>query len=436
MALVTIPIAFCCFGCGKGPSPGSKSPVSEIVAAESGVQLSEASDALSPNDWPAWRGRFQTGVAIDGVLPTQWDNQTNIRWKADVPGRGHGSPIVVGESVFLATAVESDAQQRVLCYSRDSGDVTWDQTIHSGGFPDRNVIHKKGSNANGTLASDGELLFAVFFNSNKIIATALDLQGNQVWQKEIGAFSSKFGYAPSPILYESFVVIAADNWGGGYLAAVDAKTGEIAWRVSRGETSTYSSPMVAEIGGQDQLIISGCGTITSYDPATGEKRWQTKCISEATCGTAVTDGERVFASGGYPDKETVCLSAEGSRLWSNRTKVYEPSMVVDGGYLYAITDDGIATCWDTENGEAVWRKRLGGNFSASPLLAGGMIYASNLNGETFVFRAASDGYHQIGENRLGDDCYASPAVSDGEIFLRVGIGSGNARQERLVCISQ
>ena len=408
----------------------------EIAATESGVQLADTTDSLSPSDWPAWRGRFQQGIAVDGDLPAQWDDQTNIRWMTDVPGRGHGSPIVIGDSVFLATAIESDAEQRVLCFGKESGELKWNQTIHSGGFPDQDEIHQKGSNANGTLASDGELLFAVFFNSDKIIATALDLNGTQVWQKEIGAFSSKFGYAPSPILYQSFVMIAADNWGGGYLAAVDAKTGEIAWRVNRGETSTYSSPMVAKIGGEDQLIISGCGAVTSYDPATGKQRWRTKCVSEATCGTAVTDGERIFASGGYPDKETVCLSAAGEILWSNRTKVYEPSMVVDGGYLFAVTDDGIATCWDTKNGEAVWRKRLGGNFSASPILANGMIYVSNLSGDTFVFGATSNGYHQISENRLGDDCYASPAVSDGKLFVRVGVGPGNARQEQLVCISQ
>ena len=122
----------------------------------------------------------------------------------------------------------------------------------------------------------------------------LDLDGKQVWQRDVGAFSSKFGYAPSPVLYQSFVIIAADNWGGGYLAAIDSKTGEIAWRVARGETSTYSSPLVANIGGRDQLVISGCGVVASYDPATGDQLWKTSCISEATCGTAVTDGTYIF----------------------------------------------------------------------------------------------------------------------------------------------
>tara|TARA_R110002049_G_scaffold27321_2_gene94377 strand:- start:659543 stop:660883 length:1341 start_codon:yes stop_codon:yes gene_type:complete len=422
-------------GCGRRPPSADKSPVAEVAVADSGVRLSDVSHALSKDDWPAWRGSSQLGIASGQDLPTQWDETTNIRWKADVPGRGHGSPIIVGDAVFLATAIESKSQQRVLCYSKATGEVQWDEIVHSGGFPSANEVHKKGSNANSTLASDGELLFAAFFNSGKIIATALDMTGQQVWQREVGSFGSKFGYAPSPILYQSFVIIAADNWGGGYLAALDAKTGEIAWRVARGEISTYSSPMIANIGGRDQLIISGCGAVTSYDPANGQQLWRTECIAEATCGTAVTDGESIFASGGYPDKETVCLSADGEKRWSNNTKVYEPSIIVDADHVFAITDDGIAVCFDASSGEALWRKRLGGNFSASPILASDRIYASNLSGETFVFKAAADGYHSISTNQLGSDCYASPAVSDGQIFLRIGTGLGDQRHETLVCIA-
>jgi outer membrane protein assembly factor BamB len=422
-------------GCGRSPS-GQKSPVAEVAINESGVQLTAASNSISQADWPGWRGAQQMGVATDQALPTQWSDSSNIRWTADIPGRGHGSPIVVGDSVYVPTAIESKQEQRVLSFAKDTGEVRWDKLVHRGGFPSPNEIHKKGTNANGSLTSNGELLFAVFFNSAKIIATALDLDGKEVWKRDIGAFSSKFGYAPSPILYQSFVIVAADNWGGGYLAAFDAQTGEVAWRVARGETSSYSSPMIANLGGRDQLIISGCDAVTSYDPATGDEIWRTPCISEATCGTAITDGDRIFASGGYPDKETVCLSADGKKLWSNNTKIYEPSMIAGNGCIFAVSDDGIAYCWDSESGNTQWKERLGGNFSASPMLCNGMIYVSNLNGDTFVLKATADDYQEISKNKLGDDCYASPAVSDGAIFLRVGKGAGSDRRESLICVAE
>ena len=421
---------------GCGPKRPEVASVEEVALSESGVELTESSLSLGQDDWPGWRGPSQMGVASEQDLPATWDQSTNVLWKSDIPGRGHGSPIVVADSVFLAIAIDSDQRQAVLAFDRHDGNLLWDKTIHSGGFPSASEIHKKGTNANGTLASDGERLYATFFNSGKIIATALDMTGELIWQHDAGSFGSKFGYAPSPVLYKSFVIVAADNWGSGYIAALDSATGEIAWRISRGATSSYSSPLVTSIGERDQLVISGCGGVTSYDPETGDKLWHTPCISEATCGTVITDGARIFASGGYPDKETVCLSANGEKLWSNSTKIYEPSMVVSDGHLFAVSDDGIAYCWDTDTGEANWRERLGGNFSASPLLSGDNIYASNLAGETFVFKANAESYQQVAKNQLGSDQYASPAVSGGRIFVRIGTGQGRSRVESLVCIAK
>lgn len=192
--------------------------------------------------------------------------------------------------------------------------------------------------------------------------------------------------------------------------------------------------MVANVGGRDQLLISGCDQVTSYDPATGKELWNTPCLAEATCGTIVTSGDLIFASGGYPKRETVCLSADGKILWSDKTKIYEPSMLADGEQLYGVTDDGIAYCWSASSGDVLWKSRLRGSFSASPILCNGLIYISNLSGETFVFEANADGYKEVAINKLGDDCYASPAAVDGQLFLRVGTQSGGGRREQLVCI--
>jgi outer membrane protein assembly factor BamB len=415
---------------------GQKNPVEEISTTASGIGITERAVPLSGTDWPAWRGPHGNGTAPDQELPTVWSEDSGLIWRADVPGRGHGSPIVVGDSVFLATALATEQKQKIVGYDRTTGQTTWTTTIHDEGLPPARSVHQKGTHANATLACDRERLYAAFLNSDSIIVSAVDLSGDIIWQVEAGKFVSRFGYAPSPVLYKSLVIVAADNSGGGYVAALDGESGRIAWRIARGNIDSYSSPTVTTVGGRDQLLISGCHAVTSYDPATGNTLWTTQCISEATCGTIVTTDNLIFASGGYPDKETICLSADGERIWSNKTKIYEPSLSVIRDQLIGVTDGGVAHCWNTKTGELAWRQRLSGNFSASPLVCGDRIYVPNLSGETFVFTTIDDEYNLIARNKLGDDCYASPAAADGRLFLRIGVGNGADRKEQLVCIGK
>lgn len=415
-------------GCGKS------NPVDEVSSSESNIDIID-SGYTPGTDWNAWRGPTGNGIAPEQSLVTQWDDSTNIRWRVDIPGRGHSSPIVVGQQVFLATALDDLQQQWALAFDRANGNEQWRTKLHEGNFPSPRSIHKKATNANSTIACDGERLYAAMLNSDAIIVTALDLNGEQVWQNEAGKFVSKFGYAPSPILYKSIVIVPADNQGGGYITAFDGKTGSIVWRIGRGSASSYSSATIANVGGRDQLLIGGDEMLSSYDPMTGERNWQTNGLATSTCGTVVTTSDRILASGGYPQSETMCLDANGKKLWSESVKLYEPSPIVVGPNLVGVKDDGIAYCWSIESGEVEWKKRLGGNFSASPVLVNDLVYVPNLNGDTFVFRAGAK-YELVAKNRLGSDCYASPAVSNGELFLRVGIGSGQSRKEQLVCIGE
>ena len=426
-AFFTVVLAVVCLGCSK------RNPVDLVSVGESGVEIRGSQLALNASDWNAWRGRSQDGLAKGGAVPLTWSETSNLLWRSDIPGRGHGSPIVVGESIFLATAEEDRQAQSVICFDRENGSQRWQTVIHQDGFPSKNSVHEKATNANGTIACDGSRLYIAMLNEGAIIATALDLNGKIVWQREVGKFVSKFGYAPSPILYKSLVLVAADNKGGGYLAALDNVTGEVVWRVGRGNGDSYSSPAVVRVGDRDQLLISGNDAVTSYDPASGELLWRTECIAEATCGTVVSDGERIFASGGYPESETVCLAADGKRLWSNNLKTYEPSLLVVGDKLLTVNDKGVAICWDAESGEELWKKRLGGKFSASPVLVNDKVIVPNLSGDTFVFQAGSE-YVPVAKNRLGDDCYASPAISGDQLILRIGVGSGRERTEQLVCL--
>ena len=428
IALLTLALSLSVFhiGCGK------TNPVAEVSVSESRIELSDSA-YVPGDDWNAWRGPSGDGRAPAQPLVTQWDETTNILWRASIPGRGHGSPTVVGSTVYLATAIDDSQQQWVLAFDRSNGVEKWRTLLHEGNFPRRGEVHAKATNANGTIACDGERLYISMLNSNVVSTTALDLDGEIVWQKEAGKFVSKFGYAPSPLLYRSLVIVPADNQGGGYLTAFDGATGNIAWRVGRGNASSYSSATVATVGGVDQLLIAGGETLSSYDPATGAVNWQTKGLATSTCGTVVTTEDRIMASGGYPQSETMCVDANGKKLWSDATDLYEPSPIVVGSHLVGVDDSGIARCWSIETGELSWKKRLGGNFSASPILVNDLVYVPNLNGETFVFRAG-ESFEQVARNRLGIDCYASPAVSRGQLFLRIGVGSKRDRREELVCI--
>lgn len=406
--------------------------VDEISAGSTGVDLKEqAIDVALEESWPWWRGPNSNGVAV-GAAPTKWSANENVVWKATVPGRGHSSPIVCGDAVYLATADEQQQTQSILAFDRESGEPKWAKVIHKGSFTSKQKMHPKSTHANGSVACDGERIYSAFLNDEKITATALTLSGEIEWQEVLGAFDSKFGYAPSPIIYKSAVIFAADNSGGGHLSALDRTTGKTVWRKARPRVSTYSSPVIANVGGRDQLLISGDKKVVSFDPLTGNQIWSCDGTAEATCGTVVWDGDRIYASGGYPDNQTICIDAKGKKLWSASQKAYEPSMLAHDGALYCVTDGGIAYCWNGKSGKELWKTRLSGSFSASPVIADGLIYATNDGGVTFVFEASKSDYQEVATNRLGNDAFASPAICGGRIYLRVGESGGGA----LYCIGE
>lgn len=243
---------------------------------------------------------------------------------------------------------------------------------------------------------------------------------------------------PSPILYGTTVIVAADYEKGGWIAAFDGKSGDEVWRTKRPFMLSFSSPVVADVAGREQLLISGCSLVASYDPQTGKPLWDVEATTMATCGTIVWDGDLIFASGGYPKPETVCIRADGSKevLWTNSQKCYEQSMMAVDGYVYCLTDKGVAYCWRGSDGEEMWKERLSGPVSASPVLVGDTIYQSNEGGTTFVFKANPERFEEVAVNRLGDESFASPAICGGRIYLRVADNSGNNRQEYLYCIGK
>lgn len=420
---------------GCKPSPEVKE-VEAVTAAKGDLPQDVPPISVGENDWPWWRGVSQTGVVNAQEIPTTWGPETNVIWKTNLPGRGHASPTVVGDRIYLATADEQAETQSVLAYDRTTGKNLWEKQLHSGGLTGKEGMHPKSSHASSTIACDGERLFAIFLNNDQLHATALDLEGEIVWQEMIGSFSPKFGYAPSPILYDSLVIFAADNWGGGYISAHNRLTGELIWRIKRPAISTYSTPVIVEQDEWDLMVISGCEKIVAYDPLTGEELWSTPGTAEATVGTTIWEGNKVVASGGYPDKDTICVNAEtGEALWHVKDHLYVPSMVVKDGYIYAVSDKGIGFCWSLNDGQEQWKARIGGNFSASPVIVGDKILTTDEQGTTVVFEANPAEYVEISKNKLGNSAYASPTVIGGRIYLRTTfLDSG--KQQVLYCIGK
>lgn len=391
--------------------------------------------ATSPNDWPAWRGPTRDGHAAPNQNPpTTWSETESVLWKVALPGRGHGSPTVVGDRIYLPTADPVKRTQSVLCLNRHDGKLLWQTEVHSSGA-------EPGKQANSSAASasvtyDGDQLFINFLNSAAVYTTALDLSGKKLWQQKICDYVIHQGYAASPVVHESLVIVAADHKGGGVVSALDRKTGKVVWSQPRPKHHNYTTPSIVKAAGRTQMVMAGGNVIASYDPLNGKVIWEIEGSTEECVTTIVTDGTRIFASGGYPKNHVVAVQADGSGkiAWQNIARVYVPSMIVKEGHLYAVLDAGIATCWKSDTGEELWKERLGGDFYASPVMVGNRIYASNVAGKTYVYEATPKSFKLLAQNQLGDQAYASPVICGNRLYLRVATKT-EPRQEYLYCIS-
>ncbi len=407
-----------------------------ILPQEAFCQQVDDRIVVDATDWPWWRGPQRNGIASPNQdPPTEWSASQNVAWKSAVPGRGHSSPTVVGRRVFLATADEEQATQSVLCYDRETGNQLWQTIVHRGGLMQKN---QKSTAASGTVACDGESVFINFANNGAVDVTALSLDGVRRWQTKIGDYRIHQGYGASPAIYQSFVIAAADSHAGGVVAALDRKTGAIAWKRDRPKEPNYTSPIILNVKGRDQLLLSGCNLVSSFDPLTGKTLWEIKGATTECVTSAVTDGERVFSSGGYPKNHVAAVLADGSGkiVWENKDRVYVPSLLARDGYLFGVLDAGVAACWKSDTGKEQWKKRLGGDFSASPVLVGNRIYATNEIGETFVYRADPSKFEQIAMNKLGDQAMASATICGSRIYMRVVEQVDGRRQEMLYCLAK
>ena len=283
---------------------------------------------FAETDWPWWRGPNRNGVACaNQTPPISWSQDKNIFWKTPLPGRGHGSPTVVENKIYLQTADESTGAQMLMCLDRDSGKQLWNTIVHpSGGMRKNN----KSTAASSSPACDGERIFVNFPNNGSLMTTAISLDGKQVWQTKICDYIEHQGYGSSPALYQSLVIVSADNKAGGAIAGLNRTTGQIVWIRERPKLPNYPSPILLRIAGKDQLIMTGCDFVSSFEPLTGSTIWEVPGSTTECVTSTVTDGKRVFSSGGYPKNHMSAVLADGSGKleWENDNRVYVPSLLV------------------------------------------------------------------------------------------------------------
>lgn len=396
--------------------PSCGSDVDELVPA--GDPAAVDPPAFGVDDWPWWRGANRDGKATgDHEYPLKWSKTENVVWKTDVPGEGLSSPILLGEKLFLTTGDEDRSVQSVLCYSRKTGDLLWRKDVHQGSLGKKG--HGDSTFASATPACDGERVFAVFRNNGRIYVTALDLDGKQLWQTDVGEQSNRHGFGSSPCIYKELVIVAADSKGSGQLAALNRKDGTVHWRRPRPAMDSYATPVVGEVAGKDQLLMYGGQQVVSYDPRTGKENWSVEGSADITCGTMVWHDDLVYASGGYSQSETVGVSAGDSPevAWKTRNNFYVSSMIVVDDVVHGFNHRGQGYSLDAADGSTIAKVRISSGAYGSPVLAGGRLYVPGRNGDVHVFEPKT--LKSLATVSMGDAMDTTPTAAGGQLFLRV-----------------
>ncbi len=392
--------------------------------------------AAASADWPAWRGPTADGhAAPDQQVPVRWSETENVVWRTPLRGRGHSSPTIVGPRIYLTTADPATQEQVVICLDRTTGRSVWETVVHRGQVDAGN--HRNSSPAAASVAWGGDRLYVNFPNRRGIYTSALDPEGRILWQTRVADFVMHQGFGSSPVVHQSLVIVSADSRGGGKIAGLDRRTGAIVWEHARPKIANYTTPAVLRAAGRLQVVLGGCNLVTSLDPLTGRRLWEIEGATEECVTTAVTDGQRVFVSGGYPRNNLTAVEADGSGriAWQNNTRAYVPSALVKGGHLFTVLDAGHAVCWKAETGAEVWREKVDRDFYASPVMVGDVIYVTSLKGVTSVFEATPQRFRLLAQNRLGDEAIASPSICGSRLYLR-SARTGTAPQDYLWCIGE
>lgn len=387
------------------------------------------SSGFAAENWPGWRGPRGDGSVNAPNLPVEWSLESDLRWKVELPGIGHSSPIIWQDRIFVVTAIEESSERILQCFDRESGGEIWRKTVLEAPFED---IHRLNSRASSTPATDGELVYVSFLDEEQMFIAAYNFAGDQVWEARPGVFSSKHGYCSSPILWEDKVIINGDHDGEAYIVALDRQTGETHWKTNRpNKTRSYCTPIIRKIDGRNQMILSGSKSVASFDPDTGKQHWVMDGPTEQFVASLVYNGEYLFLTCGFPERHMMAIRPNGrgnvtdsAIVWrTTKGASYVPSPVSIGDYFLVVADNGVASCFLADSGERLWQERLisdqgiSPKHSASMLAANGLAYFLSDSGVMTAVRPGST-LEIVGISHLGEETYASPAVYGNQLFLR------------------
>lgn len=394
-------------------------------------------------NWPQFRGPTGQGISEETGLPVKWSATENVVWKVAIPGESWSSPIVWGDRVFVTTATEGGASGRVLSIERQTGRLLWNKEVL------RQVLRRKeGRNtyATPTAATDGERVYTCFGEGS---FAALNFDGVVAWTNRDYPFYSQHGLATSLILHQNLLIMARDGsnegedkglgwqkpWGQAFLLALDTRTGKEVWKGRRGSSRiAHGVPTLWEHDGKVEIVSEAGDVVQGFDAQTGERLWSGEVIGEGKVPSTVIGEGLVFTAGGWGGKETIKAFRLGGKgdlkeaqlVWQQKKGMPKvPSLLYCKPHLFAITDNGMATCLKAATGEIVWQERLEGIFSASPVFAEGRVYFLSDDGETTVIEAGSE-FKVLAKNPLGEKVQASMGVSQGHLFIRT--------ENNLICI--
>lgn len=375
-------------------------------------------------DWPQFRGPTGQGHA-DEAIPLEWGEGRNVRWKAPVPGRGWSSPVVAGGRVWLTTAVPDDdrVSLRVLAFDSETGDRLVDIEVF--GLDESRLLNLKNSHASPTPVLAGDRVYVHFGASG---TAALTTSGEVVWRKRF-TYISQHGNGGSPVLHDGLLIFNCDGYDRSFVIALDAATGDTRWQTHRREpfSQAYSTPLVIDVDGREQLISVGAFQTVALDPATGDEIWRVQYPDDgfSTVPRPVFGHGLVFVVTGFNQPVLLAIRPDGVGdvtethvEWTRGQSVpLTPSPILVGDDLYTVSDVGVVSRLDARTGEEHWRGRIAGNYSASPLLAGGYLFFQSEEGVTSVIEPGTP-FNVVGTNRVDGATLASMAVDDGTLFLR------------------
>jgi len=400
--------------------------------------------SASAENWPQWRGPELNGISHEKNLPAKWSPQENVAWKLPLPSWSGATPIIWGDRIFLNVADKDD----VFLWSvdRTRGGVLWKKYLTGGNFK----INKQNMSSPSPV-TDGAHVYVMTGNG---ILKGFTFSGNELWardiQKDYGRFGLNWGYASSPLLFEDGLYVQVlqgmKTRDPSYLLRIDKQTGKTVWRVERPTEAVhespdaYTTPALVRYGGKAEIVVSGGDCVTVHDPATGKELWRGNGFNPQKDGayrviaSPVVYDDVVYTPTRVPPLQAFRAGGRGDitesrRLWAFQNGPDVPTPVTDGIYFYIVNDRGIVWCLDAKTGKEVWgpQRIQHGIYSASPVLADGKIYVSNEEGVTTVFRAGPK-YELLAENNLDDYTLSSPAISEGQIFIRTA--------QYLYCIGQ